>query len=183
VASRRREYRTWEELSGSERRRGLVVVGAVGVVAVGAVVWIFGGTSTAAPAGAPAPVTALGQAPAAAGGLEAFYTATSGYRRDILAAETDVRTAIARNSGQALQPACALLATRAASASGPAVAVPDGDAGSAWTQGLRAFKQASQWCGELFDGTRIAVPVLLRNTGASLDSADAAWARLAPVSG
>jgi hypothetical protein len=154
------------------------------VVAVGAVMWIFGGTSTAAPAGAPAPVTVLGQPPvAAAGGLDAFYSATSGYRQDILAAERDVRTAIAQNSGQALQPACALLATRAATASGPAVTVPGGDAGSAWTQGLRAFQQASQWCGELFDGTRIAVPVLLKDTGTSLDSADAAWARLAPVSG
>jgi hypothetical protein len=186
VAGRRREYRTWEEFSASERRRGLLILGGFGVVAVGAVVWVFGGTGAGAgtPVGAPAPALA-----AAAGGtpspsasvpdLSAWYAAIDGYRTDIGAAEADVRKAIADQNGTALKPACALLQTRATAADGDAgVAPPAGDEGTAWTEGLRAFRDAMRSCGQLFDGTQVPPPTLLTETSTALDTADAAWSRL-----
>jgi hypothetical protein len=178
--ARRGEYRTWEELSASERRRGLVVLGGAATVAVGFVVWIYGGTVTVTPTGAPSPTTA---GPAAARtpaiSLAAFDAATASARQGVTAAETAVRGAIAQNNGQLLKPACALLADRAAGASGAGVATPAGAAGQAWAQGLRDYQQASHWCGELFDGTQVQVPVLLKNTSTSLDAGDAAWGNLA----
>ena len=211
MAGRRGQYRTWEELTGSERRRGLVVLGGAGVVVIGAVLWVFGGTSTAAAVGAPAPVmaargtppspaatptataadsstaTAADSPPAAepptatAAELTAFYAATSEYRWGIALAESDVRTAIARNTGRALKPACVSLASRAATASTAALTIPAGDVGAAWTEGLRSFTQASRWCGQLFDGTKIQVSVLLTDTSTALDAADTAWSRLKPT--
>jgi len=188
VAGRRREYRTWEELSTSERRRGLAILGGVGVVAVGAVVWVFGPADDASPMGAPRPVAAevVAGSPAAAAAttptadLTAWYASISGPRGDLTAAEASVRQAISELNGMALRPACALLGSRAADAQN-AGAVPDGDAGQAWTKGLTAYQQAAHSCAELFDGTQVAPETLRADTTAALDAADQAWAALEPA--
>jgi hypothetical protein len=189
VAGRRKEYRTWEELSGSERRRGVVILGGAGVVAVGAVIWVLGPTDGGSPAGAPPPVLAAGNAPRDAGSppavaatspqvatvdLTGWYSSIAGSRGDITAAEASVRKAIADLDGVALQPACVLLDSRAVSAQS-AGDVPDGDAGQAWSKGLTDYQQAAHWCAQLFDGTPIAPETLRANTTAALDAADTAW--------
>jgi hypothetical protein len=187
VAGRRKDFRTWDELSMSERRRGLTILAGAGVVAVGVVLLVYGGTSgDSTPAGAPPPAISADAAarapasPAATGpDLDAWYAAIAGFRTDIGQAEAAVRTAIADNNGVALQPACALLGTRASAADGASVSPPAGDAGQAWTAGLSAYRQAAQSCGQLFDGTQIPVPTLLSQTSTSLDAADTAWRRLA----
>lgn len=189
VAGRRKEYRTWEELTGSERRRGVVILGGAGVVAVGAVIWVLGPTDGGSPAGAPSPVLAAGSARAAGAtspvvatspnvatvDLTGWYSSIAGPRGDITAAEASVRKAIADLDGVALQPACVLLDSRAVSAQS-AGDVPDGDAGQAWSKGLADYQQAAHWCAQLFDGTQVAPETLRANTTAALDSADTAWA-------
>ncbi|MBL7498612.1 hypothetical protein I6A84_03335 [Frankia sp. CNm7] len=186
MAGRRKEYRTWDELSVAERRRGLTVLGGIGLLTVGAVVWLFGDTSATTPRGAPAPPTGAAVVEVAATrdagpSLDEWYAAIDGHRREIGAAEVDVRRAIADANGVALQPACALLSTQASAADGVAVATPAGEPGEAWSEGLRAFKQATRWCAQLFDGTQIPPPTLLQETTTSLDAADTAWAKLAPL--
>ncbi|WP_391530348.1 hypothetical protein [Candidatus Frankia nodulisporulans] len=52
---RRHQYRTWEELSGPERRRGLAILAVVGVAAVTTVYLVVGGGDPQATAGAPSP--------------------------------------------------------------------------------------------------------------------------------
>ncbi|OHV37851.1 MULTISPECIES: hypothetical protein [Pseudofrankia] len=183
MAGRRKEYRTWDELSVSERRRGLTILAGAGVVAVGAVVLVYGGTGGGGtPVGAPPPATvaaAAVESPADTGpDLDEWYAAIDGYRKDIGQAEADVRTAIAQANGMALQPACALLETHATAADGAGVAAPAGDAGQAWTDGLRAFTRATRSCAQLFDGTQVPPSTLLTETSTSLDAADTAWARL-----
>ncbi|WP_045876359.1 hypothetical protein [Pseudofrankia sp. DC12] len=194
MAGRGKEYRTWEELSGSERRRGLVILGGAGVIVVGAVVWVFGPTGGGSPDGAPRPVLAAGVAgaPVAAGSqpaavttspvpdLTGFYAAIAGPRGDVTSAEAAVRKAIADLDGMALQPACVLLDSRAVDAQHVGD-VPDGDVGQAWTKGLADYQQAARWCAQLFDGTQVAPETLRSNTSSSLDSADTAWASVRPA--
>jgi hypothetical protein len=195
VAGRRKEYRTWEELSGSERRRGLVILGGAGIVAVGAVVWVFGPTGGGSPAGAPRPVLAAGVAgaPQAAGSppavgatspapdLTGWYAAIAGPRGDVTSAEAAVRKAIADLDGMALQPACVLLDSRAVEAQ-HAGDTPDAAAGQAWTKGLADYQQAARWCAQLFDGTQLPPETLRTNTTTALDSADTAWASVGSAS-
>jgi len=187
VAGRRKDYRTWDEFSASERRRGLTILGGAGIVAVGAVVLVYGGTAAGggAPVGAPPPaVTGLAGAvvtPAAtvtSPDLDEWYKAIDRHRTDIGLAEADVRKAIAESNGMALQPACVLLNTRTIAADSAGITTPAGDAGQAWAEGLRALKQATQSCAQLFDGTQVAPTVLLTETSTALDAADAAWGRL-----
>ncbi|ONH33602.1 hypothetical protein [Pseudofrankia asymbiotica] len=187
MAGRRKEYRTWDEFSASERRRGLTVLGGAGLVAVVAVVWVYGGTGGGGtPVGAPPPAmsaAAVVESPAGTGpDLDEWYAAIDGYRTDIGLAEADVRKAIAEANGVALQPACALLETRAAAAGSAGVAAPAGAVGQAWTDGLSAFRQAAGSCAQLFDGTQVPVSTLLNETSTSLDAADSAWTALSSSS-
>ncbi|MDT3441267.1 MULTISPECIES: hypothetical protein [unclassified Pseudofrankia] len=187
MAGRRKEYRTWDEFSASERRRGLTILGGAGLVAVVAVVGVYGGTGGGGtPVGAPPPAmsaAAVVESPAGTDpDLDEWYAAIDGYRKDIGLAEADVRKAIAEANGMALQPACALLETHAAAAGSAGVATPAGDAGQAWTDGLSAFKQATRSCAQLFDGTQVPPTTLLNDTSTSLDAADSAWTGLASPS-
>jgi hypothetical protein len=180
VARRRRDHRTWDELSVDERRRGLVILAGMGVVTVGVVFWVFGGTGGATEAGAPAPAAPAVVKVVAASDAEVgeWLAESDGARRDIVAVSADVRSAIAANNGMALQPACALLSTRVAGAAGVA-SPPAGATAAAWSAGLDAYGQAARWCAQLFDGTPVPASTLLGHTGTALDTADGNWTKLA----
>jgi hypothetical protein len=186
VAGRRGEYRTWEELGVSERRRGLAILGGVGAVAVGAVVWVLGPTDGTAPSGAPGPVltvvspSAVVAAASPDSGLDTWFASIAGARTDLTSTEATVRKAIAELNGMALQPACVLLDSHAIDAQRLG-GVPDGDVGRAWTKGLADYQEAARSCAQLFDGTQVAPETLRANTSAALDAADGAWASLVSV--
>jgi hypothetical protein len=170
----------------------LGVIGVAVVILVYVVLGDAGGTGDAE-AGAPAPSVAGAPAIPVAGrpatsvtdveatadaGLGDWYAATANIRTQVTSAAAEVRRWIAANDGRALQPACALLATRVASA-GAAASAPIASARQAWSDGVGSYAQAARWCGQLFDGTRIAPPTLLARTTAALNGADGRFAALA----
>jgi hypothetical protein len=187
VTRRRNDYPTWDELSPVERRRGLAILGVIGVATVILMYVVLGdaGSTGGAEAGAPAPPAAGPPATSAADGEATadagpgdWYAATANIRTQVTSAAAEVRRWVAANDGRALQPACALLATRAASA-GAVPAAPVATARQAWSDGVGSYARAARWCGQLFDGTRMAPPTLLARTTAALNGADRRFAALA----
>jgi hypothetical protein len=118
VAGRRKDFRTWDELSMSERRRGLTILAGAGVVAVGVVLLVYGGTSgDSTPAGAPPPAISADAAarapasPAATGpDLDAWYAAIAGFRTDI--GQAEAASPPARCWGRARPPRTARVSAR-----------------------------------------------------------------------
>ncbi|EFC84873.1 hypothetical protein [Parafrankia sp. EUN1f] len=168
------DFRTWDQLSRQERRTGLTMLAAIGVVAVVAV-WLLVGdeTSVGAETGAAAPPTVDVSAE-----LDAWYESTATERADVVKAATDVRTYISAKDGLSLQPACVTLG-EAAQRAAAVTAAPDQAAHQAWSDGAAGYTSAAAVCGNLFDGTKESVASLLGRTTAALDTADGTWTRLA----
>ncbi|WP_251732711.1 hypothetical protein [Frankia sp. R82] len=190
---RRHQYRTWEELSGPERRRGLAILAVAGVGAVIAVYLVVGGEGTRATAGAPIPPrtapaaagTGPGQAAPVAsaqvdqGQVAAWYAGTAQLRGEIVTAVGTVRADIQAANGLALRPACQQLAEIVGRIPGAGAPVGTGTAGQTWNAGAAAYAAAVATCGNLFDGTPLPPAVLLARTTEKLNTADGHWARLA----
>ncbi|OAA24223.1 hypothetical protein UG55_103170 [Frankia sp. EI5c] len=165
--------RTWDEFTREERRTGLTVLAAIGIVAVVAVWLLIGNeTSVSARAGAAAPPTVDVGAE-----LNAWYDSTAAVRTEVARVVSDVRTHIAADDGTSLRPACVALDTAALSAAGVAAA-PVETARKAWSDGAAAYTSAAKACGNLFDGTAEPVATLLARTTTALDTADGLWTRL-----
>ncbi|MCK9897061.1 hypothetical protein [Frankia sp. AgB32] len=171
---RRRDHRSWEELSGEERRRGLAILAGAGIVAVVAVYLLVGsGPGTQAEAGASPPPTVDVNAR-----LATWYSGTAQVRGQIVTAVGAVRSDIQAVNGMALQPACAQLG-QLVDQIAPLGQPPAPAAAQAWSAGASAYGQAVTTCGNLFDGTAQQPAVLLARTTDALNSADGHWARLA----
>jgi hypothetical protein len=173
LSRRRSDYRTWEELTKQERRRGLAVLGAVGACVVTAMVLVVGGGGSDAETGAAAPPTIDVSAR-----LTAWYASTAQVRAEIVTAVDEVRGDIQTLDGTALKPACAQLGEVVAKI-GPLGVPPVESASRTWTDGATAYSAAVTSCGNLFDGTAVAPPVLLKRTTDALNTADGHWTRLA----
>ncbi|SNQ46659.1 conserved hypothetical protein [Frankia canadensis] len=171
---RRNDYRTWEELSLQERRRGLAVLAIVGAGAVTAVYLVVGGGGAQAEAaGAPAPPTVDTGAQ-----LGAWYAGTAELRTQIVTAVNAVRADIQASDGTALRPACVQLGQIVEGIAGLGQP-PTATASRTWTAGATAYSQAVTACGNLFDGTQLPPPVLLARTTEALNTADGQWTTLA----
>ncbi|WP_163552050.1 hypothetical protein [Candidatus Frankia alpina] len=170
---RRNDYRSWEELSRQERRRGLAILGVAGAGAVAAVYLVVGSGGTQAEAGAAVPPTVD-----VSSQLATWYAGTAGIRGEITTSVSAVRTDIQAADGAALKPACAQLGQAVDRITGLGVP-PVAAAGRTWTDGAAAYAQAVTACGNLFDGTAQPPPVLLQRTTDALNTADGHWTRLA----
>ncbi len=171
---RRKDHRSWDELSGEERRRGLAILGGAGIIAVVAVYLLVGsGTGTQAEAGAPPPPTVDVSAR-----LTTWYSGTAQLRGQVVTAVSTVRADIQAMNGMALRPACVRLG-QLVDQIAPLGQPPDASAAQAWNAGASAYGQAVTTCGNLFDGTAEQPAVLLTRTTDALNTADGHWARLA----
>ncbi|MCK9923239.1 hypothetical protein MXD61_15395 [Frankia sp. AgPm24] len=199
---RRHQYRTWEELSGPERRRGLAILAVVGVAAVTTVYLVVGGGDPQAAAGAPSPPrvalalagagsgATASQSQAAAqppqprsptdqGQLDAWYAGTAQLRGEVVTAVGVVRADIQAANGLELRPACQRLGMIIDGVPGAGAPPVTSTAGQTWNAGAAAYAQAVSTCGNLFDGTPLPPTVLLARTTEALNTADGHWARLA----
>ncbi|WP_261565042.1 hypothetical protein [Frankia gtarii] len=175
MGRRRNDYRSWEELSGQERRRGLAILGVAGAGAVVAVYLVVGGGGgTQAEAGAAVPPTIDVNSQ-----LATWYGGTAGIRDEITTSVSAVRTDIQASDGTALKPACVQLGQAVDRIAGLGVPPAAAAAGRTWTDGAAAYAQAVTACGNLFDGTAQPPPVLLQRMTDALNTADGHWTRLA----
>jgi hypothetical protein len=170
------------------RDRALGLAVAAGLVAIIAAALLAGGPE--APRGAPSPVVlpttpSSGMTQPSSGMTRSpeqarldWYDSSASLRASLASTVAGVRRWIESNDGRALEPACADLATLAARARAHPAA-PDPATQRVWAAGVSSYTNAATSCGQLFDGTRIEVGVLLERTTKALDQADAAWAELA----
>jgi hypothetical protein len=170
VSRRRSDYRTWEELTREERRRGLAVLSVAGVAAVVVVFLVVGsGGGSGGGAGAAAPPTTDVKAR-----LTSWYATTAQVRSEVVRAVNAVRADIQAADGMSLKPACADLG-RAVDRIGPLGLPPVESVSRNWTEGAGAYAQAVTACGNLFDGTPVPPPVLLQRTTDALNAGDGRW--------
>jgi hypothetical protein len=149
----------------------LALAGAGAVTAV--YLLVGGGPGAQAEAGASPPPTVDVKAQ-----LASWYSGTADLRNQIVTAVGAVRADIQASNGMALRPACVHLG-QVVGQIGAQGQPPVPTAVQAWSAGTTAYGEAVTACGNLFDGTALPPPVLLRRTTEALNTADGHWARLA----
>ncbi len=168
---------------GWDRRRdkalGLAIV--TGLIAIIIAALLTSGPDR--PDGAPRPVVLSASpssdaADAPTRATSEWYEGTAGTRAALGSAAALVRRFISTNDGRSLEPACADFATQVVRARRHPGA-PDLEAQQLWSDGLSFYATAASACGQLFDGTRLGVGILLERTTTALDGAERVWSKLA----
>jgi hypothetical protein len=162
----------------AERVVGAAVIGVLILVVLVALVVGRGSP----PTGAAAPVVASGDGSPHASSSAAITSAqwnadTATLRSQLSASGGLVRRYVDAKDGVSLEPECATLGALVGDAKAHPTA-PDAATARLWSDGVSFYATAATACGQLFDGTRTEVDVLLARTASALDDAERAWREL-----
>ena len=151
----------------------MIIAGAVGVVLLAVIIFVF----TRGGDGDPAEATADANTPTLSGSVTVWYEGTAALRGEVANYATAVRAFVEAEDGIQLQPNCTSLAEQAALAVAYEPA-PDVEVQKLWSDGATGFADAAATCGTLWTLPAAAPETILADVTAELDTAEEAWADL-----